>query len=217
MDHEAPASSAEVKNSAVAGARAGGLVFILSGPSGVGKDAIRAQLQDEAFPITFCVTATSRAPRPYEIDGVHYRFLRAEDFDRMEASGELLEHAIVHGRHYGVPLRHVRDGLAAGQDVFITVDVQGGETVRGKLIRAITIFLAPPSLDALLPRLASRGTEDDAERALRLATAAKEMERMPFYDYVVVNEQGRLPEAVEKIKAIIIAERCRVHPSLVEL
>jgi guanylate kinase len=217
MDQEAPVKSAEVASSAVAGARAKGLVFILSGPSGVGKDAIRAQLQDEGFPITFCVTATSRAPRPYEIDGVHYRFIQIEDFDRMEASGELLEHAIVHGRHYGVPLRHVRDGLEAGRDVFITVDVQGGETVRRKLPRAITIFLAPPSLDELLPRLASRGTEDEAERAVRLATAAREMERKQFYDYIVVNEQGRLPEAVEKIKAIITAERCRVQPSFVEL
>jgi guanylate kinase len=217
MDHEAPAKAAAATTSAVAGARAKGLVFILSGPSGVGKDAIRAKLQDEGFPITFCVTATSRAPRPYEIDGVHYRFIQVEDFDRMEEAGELLEHAIVHGRHYGVPLRHVREGLAAGQDVFITVDVQGGETVRGKLSRAITIFLAPPSLEALLPRLASRGTEDEAERAIRLATAAKEMQRMPFYDYAIVNEQGRLQEAVEKVKAIITAERCRVQPSFVEL
>ena len=217
MDQEAPVRSAQVASSAVAGARARGLVFILSGPSGVGKDAIRAQLQEEQFPITFCVTATSRPPRPYEIDGVHYRFLQIEDFDRMEATGELLEHAIVHGRHYGVPMRHVRDALEAGQDVFITVDVQGGETVRRKLTRAITIFLAPPSLDALLPRLASRGTEPESERAIRLATAAREMERMPFYDYVVVNEHGRLLEAAEKIKAIITAERCRVQPSFVEL
>ncbi len=111
----------------------------------------------------------------------------------------------------------MREGLEVGKDLFVTVDVQGGETVRRKLSRAITIFLAPPSLDALLPRLASRGTEDEAERAVRLATAAKEMERMPFYDYVVVNEQGRLLDAVEKIKAIIVAERCRVQPSLVEL
>jgi guanylate kinase len=217
MDQDSPVRSAEAASAAVAGARAKGLVFILSGPSGVGKDAIRAQLQEEGFPITFCVTATSRHPRPYEIDGVHYRFIQVEDFDRMEAAGELLEHAMVHGRHYGVPLRHVRDGLAAGQDVFITVDVQGGETVRRKLVQAITIFLAPPSLEALLPRLASRGTEDEAERAVRLATASREMERMPFYDYVIVNEQGQLQEAVEKIKAIITAERCRVQPSFVEL
>jgi guanylate kinase len=217
MDHDASVRSVEVTSSTAAEARITGLVFILSGPSGVGKDAIRAQLQAESFPITFCVTATSRAPRPGEIDGVHYRFLQLDDFDRMETSGELLEHALVHGRHYGVPIQEVRDGLAAGRDVFITVDVQGGETVRRKLSRAITIFLAPPSLDALLPRLASRGTEDEAERAVRLATAAKEMERMRFYDYVVVNEQGQLLEAVEKIKAIIIAERCRVQPSLVEL
>lgn len=194
-----------------------GRVFILSGPSGVGKDAIRAQLQAECFPITFCVTATSRAPRPGEVDGVHYHFITVEEFERLELGGELLEHAIVHGRHYGVPLRHVRDGLARGIDMFITVDVQGGETIRRKLSGAVTIFLAPPSLDALVDRLMSRGTEDEDERAVRMATATREMERRWSYDYMVVNEQGKLSEAVEKIKAIVTAERCRVDPKLVTL
>src|SRR5262245_19316210 len=130
MDHAASDRPGESATSTATGARVSGLVFILSGPSGVGKDAIRAQLQAEGFPISFLVTATSRSPRPGEIDGVHYHFIKVEDFDRMEVAGELLEHALVHGRHYGVPARHVRAGLAAGRDVFITVDVQGGETVR---------------------------------------------------------------------------------------
>ncbi|MFN0074314.1 MAG: guanylate kinase [Chloroflexota bacterium] len=217
MADEGSEGLTDKRDSTVSRSTAQGLIFILSGPSGVGKDAIRAQLQAEDFPITFCVTATSRVPRPSEIDGVHYRFLKVEDFESMEQAGELLEHAMVHGRHYGVPLRHVSEGLRQGKDVLITVDVQGGETVRRKLDRAITIFLAPPTLEALVPRLASRGTEDEAERAIRLATAAKEMDRLPFYDYVVVNEQGRLLDAVEQIKSIIVAERCRVHPSLVTL
>lgn len=195
-----------------------GLIFILSGPSGVGKDAIRARLQEQGFPITFCVTATSRAPRPGEVHGTHYYFITEGDFEDMERRGELLEHAQVHGRHhYGIPLRHVREGLSRGQDLFVTVDVQGGETVRRKLPQAITIFLAPPDLESLAPRLATRGTEPAEEREIRLATAAREMEKRSAYDYLVVNEQGRLDEAVDKIKAIITAERCRVSPSIVTL
>jgi guanylate kinase len=194
-----------------------GLVFILSGPSGVGKDTIRAGLKSQSFPISFCVTATTRAPRPNEIDGIHYRFITVERFLELEREGQLLEHAIVHGRHYGVPLSEVRQGLAANHDLFVTVDVQGGDTVRQRLPDAITIFLAPPSLEALVPRLKSRGTEDPAERSVRLATAELELQRKDDYDYVVVNEQDKLDEAVEKVKSIIIAERCRVRRRIVEL
>ena len=137
MDSEATVRSATCSGDGTKDHGIRGLVFILSGPSGVGKDAIRAQLKAENFPITFCVTATSRSPRPGEIDGVHYRFISVEDFEQLERRGHLLEHAIVHGRHYGVPLEHVQEGLELGLDLFITVDVQGGETIRQKLINEI--------------------------------------------------------------------------------
>ena len=194
-----------------------GLVFILSGPSGVGKDTITKFLRTEGFPLGYCVTATTRPPRPGEIDGLHYHFLSDEEFATLRAADGLLEHAEVHGRNYGIPIENLRAALRAGQDVMVTPDVQGAATLRGKLENAITIFLAPPSLEELAPRLANRNSETLDERVLRLETAAREMERQHEYDYVVVNERGRVDESVAKIKAIIIAERCRVHPRLVTL
>ncbi len=194
-----------------------GIVFILSGPSGVGKDAIRDRLKQEDFPITFCVTATTREPRPGEVHGVHYLFVSEDEFTRMEQRNELLERAVVHGQRYGIPRSQVRDGLERGLDLLITVDVQGGATLRRELPQAVSMFLAPPNIDALLPRLAIRGTETDEQKAVRLANAKWEMAQLSSYDYSVVNEQGRLDEAVDCVKAIITAERCRVVPALVTL
>lgn len=202
---------------AAVGGPATGLVFILSGPSGVGKDTITKFLRTEGFPLGYCVTATTRPPRPGEIEGLHYHFLGDKEFAALLAAGGLLEHAEVHGRNYGIPVENLRTALRAGQDVMVTPDVQGAATLRGKLENAITIFLAPPSLEELAPRLAYRNSETLDERALRLGTAAREMERQHEYDYVVVNERGRVDESVAKIKAIIIAERCRVHPHVVTL
>jgi guanylate kinase len=135
----------------------------------------------------------------------------------MRANDELLEWAVVHGNDYGIPRSEVREGLNRGSDIMITVDVQGGETLRRKLPGAVFIFLAPPTMDELLPRLIQRGTEDPEERARRLLTAQREMEYWPRYDYLVLNHRHRLGEAVETIKAIITAERHRVNPRLVSL
>ena len=125
--------------------------------------------------------------------------------------------AFVHDNNYGIPRWQVRDGLRKGNDIMITVDVQGGETLRRKLPGAIFIFLAPPSLEELIPRLEKRGTESPAQMAIRLRSAQREMEYWPRYDYIVRNYSQRLPEAVEAIKAIVIAERLRVNPRLVTL
>jgi guanylate kinase len=194
-----------------------GRVFILSGPSGVGKDTITKCLKDIGFPLGYCVTATTRRQRPGEIHGVSYYFLSEDEFAALEAAGGLLEHAVVHGQRYGIPVEGLRAGLRTGHDVLVTPDVQGAATLRAKLPHAITIFLAPPTLEELVPRLAKRGSETPEERAIRLATAEREMQRVDEYDYVVVNERGRVYESVEKIKAIITAERCRVQPRLVRL
>ena len=194
-----------------------GLLFILSGPSGVGKDTITNFLKEEGFPLSYPVTATTRQRRPGEVDGVDYHFLSEEQFAALLESGGFLEHAVVHGKHYGIPIEEVRAGLRSGKDVLLPPDVQGAATVRAKLPNAITIFLAPPTLEELAPRLATRGSESPDERAVRLATAAREMERRHEYDYLVVNERGRVFESVQKIKAIITAERCRVRPRLVTL
>ena len=198
-------------------APATGRVFILSGPSGVGKDTIIQCLKEDAFPLGYCVTATTRARRPGEIDGVHYSFLTDEEFARLRDSGGLLEHAVVHGKNYGIPVEGMRRALRAGKDVLVPPDVQGAATLRARLPDAIAIFLAPPTLDELIPRLANRGSESLEERQLRLQTAKREMERASEYDYLVINERGKVYESVEKIKAIITAERCRVRPRLVTL
>ena len=194
-----------------------GRVFILSGPSGVGKDTVTGELKKQAFPLSFCVTATTRPPRPGEIDGVHYFFLDEPTFHRMRDNDELLEWAVVHNHDYGIPRWQVREGLLRGNDIMITVDVQGGETLRRKLPGAIFIFLWPPSLQELERRLKVRASETEQERRLRLLNAEREMEHWKRYDYLVQNDNDRVPQTVESIKSIITAERLRVNPRLVSL
>ena len=192
-------------------APASGLVFVLSGPSGVGKSTLIELLKKDGFPITYGVTATTRPMRAGEQHGVHYYFLSDADYDALLVKEQFLEHAVVHALYrYGIPLDSIRAGLRRGQDVIIAPDVQGASTVRWKLPNAITIFLRPPSLDELLPRLQARGTETPEERAIRLATAEREMQRMTEYDYVIVNHRDRQDQALEDLKAIIRGERLRV-------
>src|SRR5579885_2571200 len=194
-----------------------GLLFVLAAPSGTGKDTVIRRLKEQGLPIHVAVTVTTRAPRPGEIDGVHYYFVTRDEYDRMLANDELLEHAEVHGNWYGVPRRPVREWLAAGEDVLLKIDVQGAATVRQKVPQAIFIFLAPQSIDELSRRLNARRSETQEDRARRLADAAYELEQQQWYDYRVVNRQGHLDEAVEKVKAIIIAEHCRVQPRHIEI
>ena len=197
---------------------ASGLVFVLSGPSGVGKSTLIERLKHDRFPITHCVTATTRPQRVGEEHGVHYHFLADAEYDALLAAGQFLEHAVVHNLYrYGIPLHSIRDALRRGQDVILAPDVQGASTVRWKLPNAITIFLRPPALEELVPRLAARGTESDEERRIRLATAEREMQRASEYDYVIVNHRDRLDQAVADLKAIITAERLRVCPRRVTL
>ncbi|TME40224.1 MAG: guanylate kinase [Chloroflexi bacterium] len=197
---------------------ASGLVFVLSGPSGVGKSSLIERLKRDDFPITHCVTATTRPRRQGEEHGVHYYFLADAEYDALLEKGQFLEHAVVHNLYrYGIPLHSIRDALRRGQDVILAPDVQGASTVRWKLPNAISIFLRPPSLDELAPRLAARGTETTEERHIRLATAEREMQRVSEYDYVIVNHRDRLDQAVGDLKAIIVAERLRVCPRTVTL
>jgi guanylate kinase len=199
-------------------APASGLVFVLSGPSGVGKSTLIERLKRDQFPITYCVTATTRPRRQSEEHGIHYYFLTEAEYDNLLAADQFLEHAVVHNLYrYGIPLHGVREGLRRGMDVILAPDVQGASTVRWKLPNAITIFLRPPSFDELLPRLEARGTEAPEERLIRLTTAEHEMQRMSEYDYVIVNHRDRLDQAVGDLKAIIAAERLRVCPRTVSL
>jgi guanylate kinase len=197
---------------------ASGLVFVLSGPSGVGKSTLIERLKQDGFPIDFCVSATTRPRRAGEIHGTHYYFVSDEEYDALLAKDQFLEHAVVHNLYrYGIPLRSVRDGLRRGNDLIMAPDVQGASTVRWKLPNAISIFLRPASLDELVPRLEARGTEDAEERIIRLATAEREMQHMSEYDYVVVNHSDRLEQAIADLKAIITAERMRVCRRIVAL
>jgi guanylate kinase len=190
---------------------ASGLVFVLSGPSGVGKSSLIERLKRDRFPITHCVTATTRPRREGEEHGVHYYFLSEAEYDELLDTEQFLEHAVVHNLYrYGIPLHSIRDALHRGNDVILAPDVQGASTVRWKLPSAISIFLRPPALEELVPRLAARNTETPEERRIRLETAEREMQRMSEYDYVIINHRDRLDQAVGDLKAIITAERSRV-------
>jgi guanylate kinase len=164
----------------------------------------------------FVVTATDRPPRPEEIDGVDYHFVSTAEFQRMEREGELLEHALVYDQHKGVPRNQVREALAAGQDVIMRVDVQGAATVREIAPQAVLIFLTASDED-LEKRLRRRGTDSPEQLAIRLQKAREEKERISEFDYVVVNRDNQLKQAVRRVIAIIEAEHCRVHPRKVEL
>ncbi len=190
-----------------------GNLIVLSGPSGVGKDAVLAPLfaADTCPPrLRRCITATTRAPRPGEIDGVDYFFLSREDFERRIGEGFFLEHASYAGRSYGTPNWWVQAEMAGGNDVLLKIDVQGALQVRARAPGAVLIFIAPPSETELERRLHGRDQGADPEDlARRLAIARGELALAPRYDYLVVND--RIDRAVEDLRAIIVAERCRVR------
>ena len=189
-----------------------GLVFVLSGPSGVGKDSVMDCLRHEDLGLHFCVTATTRRQRPGEAHGVNHYFVGRDEFLSMREAAELLEWAVVHDNYYGVPLHEVRTAFTARTDPFMRVDVQGAASVRARLPRAVLVFLAPESMEDLSPRLQERGTETPEEMTVRLAAAQQEMEALPAFDYVVINRQGCLAESVAAVRAIVVAERSRVEP-----
>ena len=201
------------------GAQAAGpsLVVVLSGPSGVGKDAVLTRMRELDRPYHFVVTATTRPRRLSEQDGQDYIFLRPGQFDRMLSKSEFLEWAHVYGNRYGVPKSQVRDALARGQDVIIKIDVQGAATIKALAPEAVFIFLAPSSLGELERRLRERKTEADTDISLRLRTARAEMGHRPMFDHVIVNRDGFLDEAVAEVDAIIAEEKSRQPPRQVKL
>jgi guanylate kinase len=188
------------------------LLLVLSGPSGVGKTTITSALKTQGWTGHVVVTATTRRPRAGEIDGVHYHFRTPEQFQRMLEQNELLEHAEVHGNWYGVPATPVREKLAQGIDIILTIDPQGGQSIRERTQGAVFVFLAPESLDELVERVEARGAETPEQKTLRLLNAEREMAELPKYDYLIINRSGRLEEAVEHLKAIMLAEHDRVEP-----
>ena len=185
------------------------LLIVVSGPSGVGKDSVLARLTEKGLAFRRVPTVTTRPPRPEERDGVDYRFLTDEEYDRLLASDGLLEHAEVYGLRYGVPKAPIQEALARGEDVVLRVDVQGAATLRRLVPEAVLVFLAPASVEELEERLRRRRTEDDVVLRRRLETARREMEQQSLFHYVVINADGRLEEAVERLAAIIEDEKRR--------
>jgi guanylate kinase len=193
------------------------LLVVISGPSGVGKDSVLNRMRELNFPFHFVVTATSRAIRPGEVNGYDYHFVSVERFEAMIHEEELLEWATVYGQYKGIPKFEVRQAMASGRDVVLRINVDGAATVRRIAPEAIFIFLAPGSLEELQQRLRQRRTENQAEIESRLAAAASELAQVEQFDYVVINREGQLDEAVAQIGAIILAEKQRVFPRQVRL
>ncbi len=186
------------------------LLVILSGLSGAGKDAVLAELRKDGPPLEIIVTMTTRALRPGERDGAPYHFISRDRFLAMRDAGEFLEWAEVYGNYYGNSRSEVRAALDAGKDVLLKVDVQGAATIKQLVPEAIAVFLATPTLAMLEARLRNRRTESSSDLALRLKTAARELEQLPRFDYVVMNDEGGIKQAAADVRAIITAEKGRI-------
>ncbi|MDZ8172727.1 guanylate kinase [Microbacterium xanthum] len=185
-------------------------LLVLAGPTAVGKGTVAAHIAAHHPEILLSVSATTRAPRPGEIDGRHYFFVDDDEFDRMIDAGELLEYATVHNRHrYGTPRRPIEQALASGRTVLLEIDLQGARQVRAADPSATLVFLLPPSWDELVHRLVGRGTEDEEERARRLRTAKGELAAQSEFDHRVVNDT--VAEAARKV--VDLSEAPARYPS----
>ena len=190
-----------------------GIFFLVAGPAGVGKTTLLKELVAGESGVVKAISVTTRPPRSEEVDGQSYFFWDEDRFQKAVEAGEFLEHAVVHGNNYGTLHRFVREQLAAGVDVVKDIDVQGVELIRRleayRYPDSVAIFVLPPSKDVLLDRLNKRASENEHSMSTRLRAAEAELARVVEYDYAVVNDS--VEHAVEKLKAIRIAEHCRRH------
>ena len=183
------------------------LVIVISGPSGVGKDATIARIKQSGIKFHHVTTATTRDKRPGETDGVDYFFISRDEFRDRISKDEFLEYAEVYGNFYGVLKSEVRQGLISNMDVLIKVDVQGAVTLKRKIPDAVFIFLLPPSAEDLHQRIRSRKADTEADVGLRMGMLAEELKSLALFDYAVVNHNNDLDETVTTVKAIISAEK----------
>lgn len=187
------------------------LIIVISGTSGIGKDAVLNGLKNCSLPLHFVVTATSRAPRPEEKEGVDYFFISREEFEQRIAEGKFIEYARVYQDYKGIPRAQVEHALKSGKDVILRLDVQGAATVRKLYPEAVLIFLVPNTTEEWYTRLCNRGTETPESLRVRVETAIRELAQIDIFDYVVLNAQDRLDAAVQDVVNIINTEHMRVH------
>jgi len=193
------------------------LVIVLSGPSGVGKDATIAGIREIGAKFHYVVTATTREKRPGEVDGVDYYFLDKREFQKMIARDELLEYAEVYGNFYGVPKKEVRQALKKGQDVIIKVDVQGAATLKKRIPDAVFIFLMTPSPDELVDRIKARNADSETSVKTRMLKVGEELESLLLFDYCVVNIKDDLARTAEAVAGIIRTEKHRVKRRVIQI
>jgi guanylate kinase len=192
------------------------LLIVLSGPSGTGKDAILSRMEKTGYPIEFITTVTTRPQRAKEKNNIDYHFVSTEHFQKMIEHKELLEWAKVYGNWYGVPKEPVKQALERGRDIIVKVDIQGAATIKKILPQAVFIFLMPPSTEELEKRLKQRRSESLADLALRLEKAKEEIRSLPKFDYVITSHQDKVDDVISQIEAIVVAEKCKVKPRVVE-
>lgn len=192
-----------------------GLLFVVSAPAGCGKDTILEQVLAKEDNVGYSVSATTRAPRPGEVDGTHYFFLTRQRFEEMIANGEVLEYTEYCGNYYGTPRKGVEAMLAEGKDVVLKIEIEGAMNIKKLFPDCCLVFILPPSMHELERRLRKRGTEDEPTIMRRIAQAKNELDAAADYDYFVVNDD--LDDAVNDLIAVIRGEKCRKERCLARL
>ena len=193
-----------------------GLLIVVSGPSGSGKTSVVKALCQADPALTHSISATTRPPRPGEVDGVNYHFLSSSEFEALVQQGGFLESARYGDHYYGTLKSEVEPKIREGKDVVVEIDVHGGMQIKSLPLKHVSIFILPPSFTVLEKWLRGRKTESSLELEQRLRRAKAEIEHMENYDFCVVNVENSIEQAVQKIRSIIIAERCRIDNKLLK-